>query len=98
MREERFLNQGAVNVEVHTQMRNTLSISEMKKAIRNHLLFNAILIIHVINTMNGTQIHASDVDQRIISSQIVQKQTIWIRKFTGTWKNLKLMHCKLSKF
>ena len=44
-----------------------------------------------MNLMFGNQIFASDVDQRIISLQIFQNQTLPIIKFTGTRKILKLV-------
>ena len=44
------------------------------------------------------QIHASDVDQRIISSQIFQNWTLQIRKFTGTPKILKLVRKDQLKY
>ena len=39
--------------------------------------------------MAGNQIRASDVDRRITSLKIVQKRTLWKRKFIGTRKSLK---------
>ena len=66
MREQTFLNQGAVTVEVHTQLRNALNKSEIKKAIRNHPLIHGTLIISVMNIRVGNQICDSDVYRRII--------------------------------
>ena len=57
-----FLNKGEVTVEVHTQMIKYLSNRESKRAIRNHPSVHATLIISVINTTVGNQIHASDVE------------------------------------
>ena len=87
-----FLNQGAVTVEVHTQLRDALNNTERRKATRKHLSIHATLIISVLNVMVGNPILASDVDRRIISLQIFQNQTIMIRKFTGTRKRLKPVH------
>ena len=67
MRGNVFINQGAVTMEVHTQANNDLKNIKRKKAIRNHHLIHGTLIISVMNVTVGNQIHASDVDQRIIS-------------------------------
>ena len=47
-----FLNQGAVTVEVHTHLKNTLRNSKRGKAIRNHLSIHTTLII-IINEHNS---------------------------------------------
>ena len=67
MREKKFLNQGAVTVEVHTQLINYLINSKMKNAIKNYPLIHKTLIIRVMNITVGNLICASDVYQRIIS-------------------------------
>ena len=92
MKKQLFLNQGAVNAEVHTYLSNYLSNRESKKAIRNHHLIHATLIISIRNITAGNQICASAVDWRTISLQIVQNQTLWINKFIGTLKSLKTLH------
>ena len=92
MRDNFFLNQGAVIVEVHTKLGNDGSNKEMKQAIRNHPLIHATRTIIVLNVTIGTQIHALDVYQRIIPLQIVKNQTLQIKTFTGTQKILKLVH------
>ena len=84
-------------MEVHTQLRNVLRNIERKRSIRNHPLIHAILIIIVMNITVGNQIHASDVDWRIISSQIFRNRTLQIRKLTGTRKTLKLVHTDQRK-
>ena len=61
-----FLNQGAVTVEVHTQMGNVLSNRESKIDIINHPSIHATIIIRLLNVTVGNQIRASDVDRRII--------------------------------
>ena len=66
MMEKFLLIQGAVTVEIHMKLKNSLSNSEVKKAIRNHPLIHGTLIISVINVMVGNKIRASDVDRRII--------------------------------
>ena len=86
-----FLNEGAVTVDGHKQLKNDLTTRERIRAIRNHPSINATLIISVLNVMVGNQIRASDVDWRIISLQIFQNQTLQIRNFTGTHKSLKLL-------
>ena len=47
--------------------------------------------------MVRNQIRASDVDWKIILSQIFQNQTLWIRNFTGTRKSLKLVRIDQRK-
>ena len=44
-----------------------------------------------MSIMFENQIRATDVDGRIISLQIFQNRTLWIKKFTGTQKILKLV-------
>ena len=89
---ENSLNQGTVTVEVHTQLINCLSNRKFKKDLINHPLIHATLIIIAMEVTVGNQISASDVDRKIISFQIVQNQTLWLRHFTGTQKILKLVH------
>ena len=84
MGEKTFLNQGALTVEVHPQLRYALIKSKMEEDIRNHRLIHATLIISKINVMVGNQMHASDVDRRIILLKIVQNRTLRIMNFTGT--------------
>ena len=55
---EIFLNQGAVTVVVYNQLRNTLSKSKSKKAIINHPLIHATLMISVLDVTVGNQIRA----------------------------------------
>ena len=50
-----------------------------------------------MNVTVGNQIHASDVDWRIILLQIVEDRTLWIRKFTGTHKSQKIVCTDLQK-
>ena len=57
-----LLNKIAVIVEVHTQLKNSLSKRESKRAIRNDPSIHATIIIIVMNVMVGNQIRASDVD------------------------------------
>ena len=66
-----FTDQGAITVEVHTQLINALRNRKSKKYIRNHSLIHATLPISVMNITVGNQIRASDADRRIISLQIV---------------------------
>ena len=73
MRDQIFLNQGAVTVEVHTQLRNALINIKRKKAIINHYSIHTTLIISAMNITAGNQIRASDVDRRIISSKHFRK-------------------------
>ena len=47
--------------------------------------------------MTINQIPASDVDQRIISSQNFQNWTLWIKKFTGAQKHTKTRSFRLTK-
>ena len=98
MREQIFLNQGAVTVEVHTQMRDYSSNSERINDIINHPLIHATLIKIVLNVTVGDQINASDVDCRIISLKIFSSRKLWIRNFTGTRKSLKLAHTDQLKY
>ena len=56
----------------------------INKAIRNHPLIHTTIIIIIMNITIGNQIRASDVDQRIISMQIVRNRTLWIKEITGT--------------
>ena len=91
MRGETLLNQGAVTVEVHTQLINDSKTRERKKAIINHPLIHATLIISAMNITVGNQIRASDMDGRIILFRIVPKQTLRIRNLTGTRISLKLL-------
>ena len=53
MRDQNFLNNGAVTVEFHTQLRNALNNSERKQDIINHPLIHRTLIIIAINVMVG---------------------------------------------
>ena len=48
--------------------------------------------------MVRNQIRASDVDWKIILSQIFQNQTLRIRNFTGTRKSLKLVRIDQRKW
>ena len=97
MRENFFLNQGAVNVEFRTQNRDYLGNIESIRAIRNHPSIHTTLIISIINVMVRNQICASDVDRRIISSRFFQNQTLRIRKLTGTPKILQLVRTDRGK-
>ena len=83
MREQILINQGGVTAEVYIQLRNSLRNRKMKRAI------HATLITIIINITVGNQISDSDVDQRIISSQIFRDQKLWTRNFTGARKILK---------
>ena len=85
-------------MEVHTQMRNNLRNSKIIRDIRNHPSIYTTLIISVLNVMVGKQIHASDVDQRIILSKNAQNRTLRIRKFTGIWEGLKLVVTYQQKY
>ena len=71
MREQIFLNHGAITVYVHTKLKNVLSNSKSKKAVINLPLIHATLIINLTNVTVGNKIRASFVEQRIISSYIV---------------------------
>ena len=86
-----LLNQGAVTVELHNQLKNYLSNRDSIRAIINNPSIHTTLRISVLNVMVGNQIRASDVGRRIISLQIVQNWTLWIRKSTGKQKILKLV-------
>ena len=79
MREQIFLNQDLVTVEVHNQLICTLRKSESKKSIRNHPLIHATLIISTMKVTVGNKMRASDVDLRIISLQIFLNRTLRIR-------------------
>ena len=57
-----LINQGAVTVEVHTQLRNYLSNRKNKNAIRNHPSIHATLIIKIMNVKVANKISALDVD------------------------------------
>ena len=97
MREKVFLDQGAVTVEVHTQLINYLRKSEGGKSIRNHPSIHATPIISIMKVTVGNQERASDVDQMIILLQIFRNRTLWIRKFSWTHKILKLVHTDQRK-
>ena len=90
MRDQIFLNQGAHTMEVHTQTRNALINRETKRYILNQPKTLATIIIIIMDVKFVNKIRASDVDRRIISSQIVKKWTLWINKFTRAPKILKL--------
>ena len=92
-----FLNGGAVTVDGHKQLKNDLTTRERIRAIRNHPSINATLIKSLLNITVGNHIRASDVDWRVTSLQIFRNQTLPIRKFTGTWKILKLVRTYQSK-
>ena len=79
IREQIFINQGAVTVEVCNQPRKYLSNREIKRAIRNFSSIHTTIIISLMNVTIENQIRASDVDRRIISLKIVQNWTLWIR-------------------
>ena len=98
MKKQIFLNQVAFTVEVHDQLRNVLSNTERKKAIRNHPLIHAIIIIYAMNLTVRNQINASDVDRRMISSQNLWNRAPWIREFTGKQKSLKLLRIYQQKY
>ena len=86
-----FLNQGAVTVEDHTQLKNNLSNSESIRSIRHDPSTNATIIMSALNVKVGSHILSSDVYHRITSHKIVQNWTIRKQKFTGTQKSLKLV-------
>ena len=67
---ENFLNQGEVTLQVHTQLINSLSNREIIKDIINDPSIHTTLLISVMNVMVRNKMRASDVDRRIISSQI----------------------------
>ena len=98
MRDQIFLNQGAHTMEVHTQPRNALINRETKRYILNQPKTLATIIIIIMDVKFVNQIRASDVDRRIISSQIVQKWTLWINKFTRAPKILKLVCTDQQKY
>ena len=87
MREQILINQGAITVEVHTQLINDLSNSEREKDIINHPLIHTTLIISVMNVTIINQIRYSGVDRRIISLKIFQNRTLLIINFTGSRKS-----------
>ena len=66
---EKNLNQGAVTVEFHNQLKNAFNNREKERSIRNHPSIHATLIISVLNVTVGNQICVSDMDWRIISSK-----------------------------
>ena len=68
-----FLNQGAVPVEYHTQLKHYLGSRESERAILNHPSKQTILIIIVLNVTVENQMHASDVDHRISSMEFPNK-------------------------
>ena len=86
-----FLNQYAVTLEVHNQLRNYSRKSERENSIRNHPSIHGNIIISAMNVTDRNHIRASDVDLRIISSKNFQNRTLQTRKFTRTRKNLKLV-------
>ena len=74
-----------------------LTNRERIREIRYLPSINATLIIILPNVTVGNHIRASDVDWRVTSLQIFQNQTLLIRKFTGTWKILKLVRTDQRK-
>ena len=72
MIEKPFLNQGAVTVEVHTQLINDLNNNKREKSKRNHSSIHATLIISILNVTARNQIYPSYVDWRTTSLKIVQ--------------------------
>ena len=92
-----FLNQGAVTVEVHSEMKNYSSNREIIRSIRNHPSINATLIISVLNVMVGNQIRASDVDKRIISLKIPQKLDTSDKKVHRNMENPKTRAYRLTE-
>ena len=93
-REISFLNQGEVNLDVHTQLKNDLNNKEKITEIRNNPSIHKTIIIIALNLTVENKIRASDVDWKIISLQMVQNWTLRMREFTGTRKALK--HLKTS--
>ena len=91
-----FLHQGAVTVENYT-LKKSLRNRKRTRSIRNHLSINTTIIISVLNLTIRNQIHASDVDRGITSSQIVQNWSLRKIKFTETRKILRLMHTDQPK-
>ena len=81
-----------------TLKKKFLKKQKKDKAIRNHLSINTTIIISVLNLTIRNQIHASDVDRGITSSQIVQNWSLRKIKFTETHKILRLMHTDQPKF
>ena len=78
-------------MEAYNQSRKALINRERKMDIRKNPSIKTTIIINVTNVTVGNKIPALDVDRRIISSQIVQKRKLQIRKFTGARKSLKLV-------
>ena len=62
-----------------------------KKDIRNHPSICANIIITVIKVMVGNQIHATDLDQSIISPKNFQKPDTSDKKVNGNTESLKLV-------
>ena len=62
-----MLNQDAVTNEVQTQLETALRNIKRIRDIINHPSINLNLKINMLNVKVGNQIHASDVDRRIIS-------------------------------
>ena len=71
-----FIDQGAVSIEVRTQLKNALGNRERLRGIVNHPSIYATLIIGVLEVKVRNQIHASRVDWRITPLQIVRNQII----------------------
>ena len=78
-------------VEVRTELKNALISSKMEKSIMNHSLIHATLILSVMSIKVRNQIHDSDVDRRIVSSQNFRNWKLQIGKITETQKRLKLV-------
>ena len=85
------------SIKVKSLWRITPNRETIKK-IRNQPSIHATLIISILNIMVIDQILTSDVDWRIISSQIVRNRTLRIKKFTGTRKSLKLVRTDIWKW
>ena len=81
-------------MENHTPQKKDKKKRQMVVSIRNpvHPSIDMALKISILNVTFGSQICASDVDRRITRSQISRNQKIGKRKFTGSPKDLKLMH------
>ena len=58
-----MLNQGALTVKVHTQLRSDLRNRESKRATRKHPSIHATLIIRVMDVTAENQIRDSYVYQ-----------------------------------
>ena len=69
-----------------------------KKAIRNHPLIHANLIISAMNVKIENQILVSDVNYRIFSLQIFRNQKLRINNLTGTRKSLKVVRIDQIKY